>query len=419
MSFELSEVRQSNIELNRLIGVDEAYIFYHDETNNAGKSTVSKGLNDFEAFNKFFVLGGVVFKQENRLDESDYQAFQEEMRATNPQKQIHEFKSKHFLNGAKDLESLLSKPSFGVLMDFLIKNGISVHYFYADNLYYGLVDIVDSFIDNTHDVKIALMMMDRMARDGVKSSLRMFFYNLKDEGVAFLQKHDYPNVLDSGAFYTELQDLIASRADLVRQDQGLAILLRAIEEDDRYDGVLLRDNTPDVLASFPDLYDFMYIDHPTVFLNGFSYFDKQVEVQRWLKKIGGLTVEGQQLTNYDFIESNGQGADNILIQISDFFVNIVSMLLDLIMAQKSIDWIAPFVASLDSNQAQNFEKFRFLLASSLRENFVFRHGSSTQWVATLLDELDLSVDEYNKFIGNQNLTAVYKKIDGTENIGRV
>ncbi|MCG4288387.1 hypothetical protein K9863_11870, partial [Lactobacillaceae bacterium KNUT 0156] len=90
----------------------------------------------------------------------------------------------------------------------------------------------------------------------------------------------------SGAFYTELQDLIASRPDLVRQDQGLAILLRAIEEDDRYDGVLLRDNTPDVLASFPDLYDFMYIDHPTVFLNGFSYFDKQVEVQRWLKKIG-------------------------------------------------------------------------------------------------------------------------------------
>lgn len=62
MSFELSEVRQSNIELNRLIGVDEAYIFYHDETNNAGKSTVSKGLNDFEAFNKFFVLGGLVFK---------------------------------------------------------------------------------------------------------------------------------------------------------------------------------------------------------------------------------------------------------------------------------------------------------------------------------------------------------------------
>lgn len=419
MTFELSDVRRENIYLNNMVGLDEVYTFYHDETNNVGKSTVSKGRDDFNRFNKFFILGGVVFKQENRLSEVEYQSFQQRMRSTNPQTHIKEFKSKHFLNGAKNFETLLSKSSFGILMDFLIQNKISVHYYYADNLYYGLVDIVDSFIGNTRDVAIALMMMNRLARDSVKSALRMFFFKLKDEGLDFLQRHDYPNVPDSRAFYTELYDLIASKPDLIQQDQGLTILLRAIEQDDRYDGVLLQNNTPDLLADFNELYNFMYIDHPTLFLNSFSNFDKQVEVQRWLKKVGGLSLDGEKLTNYEFIESNGDSADNILIQISDFIVNIISMIFDHLMEQTSLDWVEPFTASLNDVQQQNFNKLRFLLASSLRENFVFRHGSSTQWVSMLLDELDLSVDEYNQFIDSQNLTTVYNYIDGTENIGQI
>ncbi|WP_270764129.1 hypothetical protein [Weissella confusa] len=195
--------------------------------------------------------------------------------------------------------------------------------------------------------------------------------------------------------------------------------MRAIEQDERYDGVLLQNNTPDLLADFNELYNFMCIDHPTLFLNSFSNFDKQVEVQRWLKKVGGLSLDGEKLTNYEFIESNGDSADNILIQISDFIVNIISMIFDHLMEQTSLDWVEPFTASLNDVQQQNFNKLRFLLASSLRENFVFRHGSSTQWVSMLLDELDLSVDEYNQFIDSQNLTTVYNYIDGTENIGQI
>ena len=100
MTFELSDVRRENIYLNNMVGLDEVYTFYHDETNNVGKSTVSKGRDDFNRFNKFFILGGVVFKQENRLSEVEYQSFQQRMRSTNPQTHIKEFKSKHFLNGA-------------------------------------------------------------------------------------------------------------------------------------------------------------------------------------------------------------------------------------------------------------------------------------------------------------------------------
>lgn len=249
-------------------------------------------------------------------------------------------------------------------------------------------------------------MMKRDTRDGVKSSLRTFFFNLKEDGLAFLQRHEYPNVPDSGAFYTELQDMIASKKHMVQQDLGLRILLYAIEQDDRYDGVLLQGNTPDVLANFNDLYDFMYLDQPTLFLNSLSNFDNQLEVQRFLNNNGGLSFHGKDLTNYKFIESKGESADSILIQISDFVVNILSYLFDYLMAQPSLEWIALFMASLDDVPKQNFEKFRFLLSSSVRENFAFRIGVSTQQVRMLLDGLDLSADEYNQFIYNQDLSNI-------------
>lgn len=122
--------------------MDKEYTFYHDETNNVGKVTVSKGRENFYKFNKFFILGGVVFNQKNRLNEADYQSLQK-IRSTNSQTQIKEFKFKHFVNGVKDFKTLLTKPAFSILMDFLIQNKIYVHYYYADNLYFGLVDIVD------------------------------------------------------------------------------------------------------------------------------------------------------------------------------------------------------------------------------------------------------------------------------------
>jgi hypothetical protein len=56
---DVDEIRRLEIRMHGLTGIDDAYTFYHDETNNIHKLRIdANGLNVAEP--KVFALGGVV-----------------------------------------------------------------------------------------------------------------------------------------------------------------------------------------------------------------------------------------------------------------------------------------------------------------------------------------------------------------------
>lgn len=117
--------------------------FYYDETANVRKfSLTEEGINDLNAVNRDFILGGVAFDGDACPANID-----ELYRRLRLQPTVRELKYDKLVNGHKDFWKGLNRNTLSEFLDWLCNSGLYIHYITLNNLYYSIVDIVDSLWD--------------------------------------------------------------------------------------------------------------------------------------------------------------------------------------------------------------------------------------------------------------------------------
>lgn len=89
----------------------------------------------------FFGLGDVYIDIGKKLDTTVLVSL------LRPQKTTTDFKYKYFSHNNTDVSKALDSNKFLILLDWLNKNDISLHFTFMDYLYYGISDIIDSMSD--------------------------------------------------------------------------------------------------------------------------------------------------------------------------------------------------------------------------------------------------------------------------------
>ena len=141
-SIDFSEIREMTIAFSGLSHMDNEYTFFYDETNNSRLFRITE--TDFNVSkDEDFVLGGLVY-------EGKHKAFDIEklLQSLRLQPTMKEVKRKHIAPGNSFLECVNSRK-LQTLLEWIIENKIYIHFMSMNNLYYGVVDIVDSLIDDT------------------------------------------------------------------------------------------------------------------------------------------------------------------------------------------------------------------------------------------------------------------------------
>ena len=150
MKRDYTEERKSEIELHQLEGMDNPYIFYYDESNNHRKINLNINKENFlNILNKNFALGGIVKKQKLSLKIKVNKLVQ----SLNFQPNQKEIKSKNFFNSKnKDFLQCMNSKRLELLLEWLDKNELYIHYIVENNLYWGIIDIIESLNININSI---------------------------------------------------------------------------------------------------------------------------------------------------------------------------------------------------------------------------------------------------------------------------
>ncbi len=160
MQFDVNKMRQPFIEYEKLECVNDKFTFYYDESNNIRKlHLTSKGLNVEKSCN--FVLAGIVHRGEHHG--ANFELLKETLCL---QKSAKEIKLKHI--GTGSFENVLASKKLNTIFQWLLDNNFYIHYFSLNVLYWSIVDIVDSVIDNLAPVERDFFIQFHMS---VKSDL--------------------------------------------------------------------------------------------------------------------------------------------------------------------------------------------------------------------------------------------------------
>lgn len=139
---DVNAFRDPSIAMHRLRGVEDAYVFYYDETNNDRRLHVTE-----EGFNVpnpgCFVLGGIGCRGGTppTLDMAGLR------QAVHLQPSANELKLKHL--GKGEFVELIDQPKVGIFLDWVVgQPELILHYLALDPLYWATVDIIDSILYN-------------------------------------------------------------------------------------------------------------------------------------------------------------------------------------------------------------------------------------------------------------------------------
>ena len=183
-SIDFSEIREMTIAFSGLSHMDNEYMFFYDETNNSRLFRITE--TDFNASkDEDFVLGGLVY-------EGKHKAFDMEklLQSLRLQPTMKEVKRKHIAPGNSFLECVNSRK-LQTLLEWIIENKIYIHFMAMNNLYYGVVDIVDSLIADTELSGLPWEYITHM-----KNAL----YKYINADIAYIHEvflhYGYPNIAD-------------------------------------------------------------------------------------------------------------------------------------------------------------------------------------------------------------------------------
>lgn len=333
-------------KLNGIKPFNEEMTFYYDESGNCRKFYLTdNGFNDPEAIKGDFVLAGIAHN--GKSYEIDLVSLHEALEYKEGQKEL---KFKHLYHNSADFVSFMGSKRATEFLEWLDKSGLYIHYSALNNLFYSLVDIVDSLWE-THPMCIMYFW-------DIKNALYDFTIEHQDEVIDILIRHTYPDVKDTVSFCYELCDLISKYNDDSIYNPGFFLelfrqMLKAAGKMRKLP--FIQDNEPNMLIKE---YYLFYLERCEIFSKSLHIFDEEKAVEKNLSNIQ-LYEHGKILNHYKFVKSH----ENIFVQISDMIAGLLRRLF-IFLDEKSIGEIKSLAEKLNENQINNFNILWRLISRS-------------------------------------------------------
>lgn len=273
--------------------------FYYDESNNIRKLWLDE--NDFNApVDSDFVLGGVMHF--GNTTTADVDALKNNLRL---QKSAKEIKFKHISKANSFLECL-NEPKVLIFLQWLYASDLYVHFSNVNNLYYTVIDIIDS-IEETSYIPFLFQM---------KNELYKLIRNNYQDFYKLMVCYNYPNIDTSkiADFYNHIigyidknYEEIPFTLEILRQ--GLKVARKQKEL------AFLQGNTEKTIL---DNYFPFYIRPIGVFPNAKHIFDNEYKIEEIFDKYDFYNGENK-LENYTFVNSKSIP----LVQVSDCIIGLL------------------------------------------------------------------------------------------------
>lgn len=326
---------------------DEKMTFFYDETGNCGKFSLSEsGVNDPTALNNDFILGGVSFIGDTcpaDLDKliSDLRLQSNELKFKNL------YKSGYFISFMKSRRAT-------VYIDWLYNSGLYIHYATINNLYYSLVDMVDSLWETQPQFAFSFEWVIQL-----KSALYNFCKEHLAETLNLLYKYHYPNIDKDNTveFSRDFCNLIQTYNDESTEQGFWVECFRQMLKNAGRHGelVFLHDNESNILV---EEYYTLYQSRCYTYKYSLHHFDFEKVILAKMQA-SPMTDNGQPFVNYDFLDSK----QNKMIQVSDVFVGLMAKMFQFLDAI-SIEAIATLKTEENTVALVNFSKINELINRS-------------------------------------------------------
>lgn len=301
---DVDEYRNMISEFSGLPLFDEKFCFYYDETGNVRKFRLTEnGVNAEEGIANDFILGGVLFKGDT--PPCDVDKLFDELKIS-----AQEIKFKTLAGRGADFWTAINKKPIQKFLTWLDSSGLYVHYATLNNMYFSVVDMVDSLFAAQPQFHFGLEWAQAL-----KASLNRFVVNHIEEILPMLHSYNYPSLDkdDIKAFCFDLSDLIQSYGDEDFYLENFRQLLKANGR--KGELVFIENNTPGLLV---EEYFGLRDGRCAFYKDSVHYFDEEAEAELALKNTI-YTLNGQKLSNFKFIDSKKER----LIQISDVWVGLL------------------------------------------------------------------------------------------------
>lgn len=321
----------------------EPWRLYYDETGNWRSISYRNGrVRDTRAFERDFILGGIVVTDNAALPE----LLEGSKKLPAPNGEI---KCKSVLGGSKDFWKVLRRQETTDFLSLIDRDGVAVHYHTQDNLYYSTVDIVDSLI--AIPIHRASVMFERELKN------ELYLCALQDP-IAFLNElssFGYPNISRSNVrpFCEFLQWVISFRQSMEcppEEMEGffLETLRQMVKTASKEESLAFLEGNKD--DSLVDDFSSHYTTACAVLPNATHIFDEEPYVSMKLV---------EPLNNYIFVDSKSEP----LVQLADVWVGFLSRLFAFL-----DDWMrnpfAPDGGHLQSQEIDNLGTAKRLIDRS-------------------------------------------------------
>lgn len=355
----VEDQKKAILDLNGIPPFEEEMTFYYDESGNCRKfSLTDTGFNDIDALKGDFVLAGVA--HEGKSFNIDVPSLYSTLDYKKGQKEL---KFKHLFHNSKDFQSFMGSKRATEFLGWLIESGLYIHYSALSNLYYSLVDIVDSLWE-THPQCIMYMW-------DIKSAFYDFVIEHQAEVIDIFIRHTYPDVKNASAFCDELCYLIWEYNDDSEYDSGffLELLRQMLRTAGKLDKIIfIQDNEPYLLIQE---YYIFYLERCEIFSNSHHIFDEELTVQKQMSELE-LYENGIQLNNWQFVKSH----ENIYVQVSDLIAGLLRKLF-MFLDENSLTDIVSIAAKLNETQVKNFTLLWILISKSDQKSPLFIRNANS------------------------------------------
>ena len=336
-----------------LYGLDEEYAFFYDETNNIRKFWIRE--DSFNEQPKNFVLGGIVHKKSEPLTGVD-----EMVKSLRIQKSAKEIKFNQLATGS--YLGVLNSKKIRTLLEWLIANGVFIHYTNFNILYWSLVDIVDSLWDEPE-----LRQYMRYAMH-IKNELFNLANADLDRLVPILKKYRFPNVQRnaSHAFMMEFSGLLESASKKPQSEISKLVIYMVSKGANLPELPFIMDNEDDVLI---DSFDSLFLHPLYIYPTSSHTFDSETKIQKALRSTQVEYKGG--FVEYSFVDSR----HCVEIQLSDSICGLLGSHFNFLEAH-SVEELIEIKQNLNSVQRQTLSLLSKLIDISDAQSNGFMHRIS-------------------------------------------
>jgi len=150
MKMNITENRESEIEVMQFENIDNKYTFFYDETNNIRKLFLKENgkVNiQLKELNQNFLLGGVCYEDTTTLTSVDFEKLKSDLYLDKKIIENNwEIKFKHIAKG--DFLECLKSKKLKTFLEWIISNNLYIHYSSLDIFYWSIVDILESSVEH-------------------------------------------------------------------------------------------------------------------------------------------------------------------------------------------------------------------------------------------------------------------------------